>query len=175
MAPALRAAIGPRNTIAELAASWTWARMVPLTQGFALVPLTARLREDIIELVDDPRPAPFGEFMDLPSEVELVLRELSAAGAVGYIETDYAAGVGTQSAIGWRDHKIAFGPVRSESSWGDGESRTEPPGERAVNQLLAWLGVRTDGRRDEFDVLVLNRFRDTESAAAKYGTKPERK
>jgi hypothetical protein len=164
----LHAVLGPRAAVAEFASRWVLARLVELNQGFAMVPLSAALHDDIAELANLRTPDPHPGFERLSPGVEAALRlDASRAGPVGYIETDYFGGVGEQRAIAWRAGEVLVGPFFSKTEWRDDGPHTEPPGERAVNRVLSVLGVVTSERTDAFDALALGRYRDTESLATK--------
>jgi hypothetical protein len=167
MSHVLHAVIGPKSAVAEFAARWHLARMIDLPQDFAMVPLTPALHDDIAELAGLNRPDPFAEFERLSAGVEASLKEVSCTGRLGSIETDYFGGSGTQSAVAWEGGRLLAGPFRTETTW-DGSAYQAPPrGERAINRVLAALGVWTRGEKDAFDGLGLGRFRGTESAASK--------
>jgi hypothetical protein len=101
------------------------ARLAALTQGFSFLPVN----EDLFD----------------SARIEHVARELSAHGAVAYVETDYFAGEGLQSSVVWKNHEVVL-PARSAAIG-------------PINEALAMLGVGLDGHRDEFDALGLHRFR----------------
>jgi len=165
----LHAVLGPTTSVAEFASRWVRARLIELSQGFAMVPLTAALHDDIAELADLRMPDPFPGFERLSPGVEAALRaDASRAGPIGYIETDYFGGVGEQRSVAWRAGKVFVGPFVSKSMWReDGTRNTEPPGQRAVNRMLSVLGVVPHEGMDHFDALALGSFRDTEAVALK--------
>lgn len=162
MSHVLHAVIGPKPSVAGFASLWHRARLVDLPQGFALVPLTAALHDDIAELAGADRRDTFPEFARLSVGVERAVSEASAGGPLGYIETDYFGGCGTQRAIAWDRGRILAGPYATETTWDGAAYRTSPEGERAVNRVLAALGAWTRGRLDAFDSLGLGRFREME-------------
>jgi len=168
MGHVLHAVVGPKTTVAEFASRWTGARRVDLRQVFALVPLTAALHDDIVELTDLKASDPHPGFERLSAGVALALQEVSRIGPVGYVETGYFGGVGTQKAVAWEGGKLLLGPFHTETVWTEEGPRTNPPGEGAINRVLAKLGVWTRGAVDPFDMLELGKFRDTESLADKH-------
>jgi hypothetical protein len=161
MGHVLHAIIGPKAAIMEFASRWLASRFVELEQGFALVPFTATLHDDILDL-DLKKPDPFPGFERLSAAVESVLREISCIGPLGYIETDYFGGQGTQRAIAWKGGKVLLGPFQSETFWDETGKKTKPPGERAVNRVLTALGIWTRGTADPFEMIGLDKFRDTD-------------
>jgi hypothetical protein len=80
----------------------------------------------------------------------------SAAGPIAYLEADYLGREGHQSAAVWRAGSVVLGPLllgRHEVF----STRTAP-----ISVALRHLGVVARGRRDEFVVAGLNRYRRTE-------------
>lgn len=159
----LHAIIGAEPAVSVFAGRWHLARRVELPQGFAMVPLTPDLYDDIAELAALTRPDPFPGFERLSAGVEAAVREATAAGWLGYIETDYFGGCGTQSAVAWASGRVSAGPFRTERRWDGADFQTTPAGPRAINRVLTLLGVRANGAADEFDALGLGRFRSTEA------------
>jgi hypothetical protein len=163
----LHAVIGPKYPIAEFAARWHLARLISLPQAFAFVPLTPALHDDIVELTSLDQADPQSEFERLSAGVEIVLKEASCVGRLGYIETDYFGGCGTQSGVAWESGRVLVGPITTKTTWDGSGFQTTPDGERAINRVLTALGAWTRGGSDTFDMLGLGRFRETESAARK--------
>src|SRR4051794_18448236 len=138
----LHAVLGPKAAVTEFASRWVRARLIDLSQGFAMVPLTASLHDDIAELANLQMLDPFPGFERLSPGVEAALRaDASRAGPIGYIETDYFGGVGEQRSVAWQAGKVVAGPFVSKSEWREDGTQTEPPGQRAVNRMLSALGV----------------------------------
>ena len=166
MSHVLHAVISPRNSVKEFSNRWGLACPISLPQNFVMIPFTVALFDDIAEQINAPDPDPFVEFERLSASTEFVLRDASKFGVLGYIETDYFGGCGTQSTIAWSKGKVLLGALKSEITW-NGESYEETStGKSAINQVLSVLGVWTDQKKDEFDMLGLGNFRDTESAAS---------
>lgn len=165
MSHVLHAVVGSRESVKELSNRWVLAYPISLPQDFAMIPFTAALLDDFAELINISDPDPFVEFERLSASAEIVLCDASRFGVLGYIETNYFGGCGTQSAIAWSKGKILLGALKSEITW-NGESYKETPiGKSAINQMLSVLGVWTNQKKDEFEMLGLGNFRDTESAA----------
>lgn len=127
------------------------SRAVPLPQGFAFLPLTEAMYDEITRF--SAAPEPFKEFVYLSVPIAQLAEEaeeMSRAAALVYFETDYHGGVGTQAAALWRDGKLAAGPY---FRWGRGP----------INKALRALGV-AKGRwtQDRFAALGLGRYRSNE-------------
>jgi hypothetical protein len=166
MSHVLHAIVGPNATIAEFASRWWRARRINLPQDFALVPLTAALHDDIVELADVQASDAYPGFERLCANVAMILLETSKVGPVGYIETDFFGGVGVQHAVAWRGGKLLLGPFHSQTAWTAAGAQTESASQRAINRVLTALGVWTHGAADPFEMLALSKFRNTESMAA---------
>ena len=162
----LQAALGPSAVAEAFARRWAQARVVALPQGFALVPLTPVLTDDVDELtwLDRRRLAP-SPHPSLSAGVAAVLAEASAAGPLAYVETDSFGGVGEQHAAVWERGAVVLGPLASRTAWDDERLDLAPPEAQAINRALRRMGVTTRGGQDPFDALGLGRYRDTEDAA----------
>lgn len=167
MGHVLHAVIGHKAPIAELAAGWWRARRIDLPQDFALVPLTAALHDDIVDLADARESDPFPGFERLSAGMAIVLENASRVGPLAYIETDYFGGVGRQMAVAWQNGKVLLGPLQSETVWTKEGMPGSRPVDQAINRVLAAVGVWTQGDADRFDTLGLGKFRITESCAEK--------
>jgi hypothetical protein len=163
MGHVLHAVIGRRTAVAEFAGPWLSAHLVRLPQGFALVPLTESLFDEIAATGRSEAPDPFTQFERLSERVEVALKGASTTGPLAYIETDYFGGCGTQSAVAWDRRGILAGPFKTETSWSGSHHVVKPPGEWAINRVLAALGVVPAAEEDEFDTMSLGQFRSTES------------
>lgn len=139
------------------------AYLANLPQGFALVPLTESLHDEIVAAVQPTALDSFPQFERLSASVETAVREATAVGPLGYIETDYFGGSGTQCAVAWTNAARLVGPFRTESGWDGSDYTVRPPGEWAINQVLVALGVKPVGENDAFDTLGLGQYRVTES------------
>jgi hypothetical protein len=163
----LHAVICSREAVEEFSSRWILAYPISLPQNFVMIPFTAALFDDIAELMNISDPDPFVEFERLSASAEIVLRDASKFGMLGYIETGYFGGCGTQSAIAWSKGKILLGALKSEITWNGKSYEETPTCKSAINQVLSVLGVWTDQKKDEFDMLGLGNFRDTESATSR--------
>lgn len=121
-------------------------RMLRLSQGFVLMPISESLFD---ELGDVAPPDAVGDgFTRLSQGVVQLARELSTLGPVAYVETDYFGGVGVQSAAAWMNGEEAMPPTSHASD--------------VINAALQTIGVRRDASMDEFDAAGLGRFRSNE-------------
>jgi len=87
---------------------------------------------------------------------------ISAQTKVVYIETEFFGGHGEQSSIVWDRGSVILGPLTastSDSSWStSAEARPRWP----INNALRTIGVKRNGKADEFAGLGLEEHRDTE-------------
>jgi hypothetical protein len=157
----LRAVIGNAQPVAQFALGWAHARLVILPQGFALIPVTGELREELIEAFAEDLASPHGELVRLSTALERAVCDASHGARLAYIETDYFGGRGTQGAIGWENGEVACGPLSSS------------PNVWPINTALAWMGAAAHTESDEFDALHLGNYRDTDTVAEREG-KPVR-
>lgn len=99
---------------------------------------------------------PESGFTHLTPGLLALLEAASAAGPVAYLEADYLGLDGHQTAAAWRDGTMVLGPLLL--------GRSEPfvSREAPISQVLRLLGVRRQGRHDEFVVSGLGRYRRTE-------------
>ena len=121
-------------------------RVVPLAQGFCLVPTTHELLDHLDAVHSSDGGPPVDGFIHLGGGLVTLLRLLSARAPVPYIETEYFGGAGTQSAAAYIDGEEVFA---------EGEAEAGHP----INRALQMIGVRRTGS-DEFDALGLVRFRN---------------
>jgi hypothetical protein len=162
----LHAVIGNSPAIENFSNRWVSAHPIALPQNFAIVPLTEGLCDDIDELMDLSEPPPFVGFDRLSASVATDLRESSRFGALGYIETNYVGSSGTQSAIAWSNGNILAGAFTSEMMWDVKNYQPTATGKSAIDRVLSALGVWTHHHKDEFEMLGLANFSDTESVAS---------
>jgi hypothetical protein len=157
----LHAVIGPKHVVGAFANNWVPARAVSLAKGFAVVPLTAALFDDIVGQAKAQKPDPYQGFERLASEVVSAIEDASQKGPLVYLETDYLGGLGRQAAIAWIKGKVAAGPCQSETV-STPEGQSDKPEERAINRVFTKLGIWRHPGLDPFEALGLHRYRDTE-------------
>ena len=144
-----------RPTVLEPAVrGLTAARVVPLDQGLALVPVTPELARRAAA-IERPLPPESGFWRLTPGVVALLERG-SLGGPIAYLEAEYRGRWGRQTAAVWDCGVITLGPrilgVR------------EPfpaTGGGPVGAALRGVGAVACGRRDEFVALGLGRYRST--------------
>ena len=136
----LQAIIGRQQTLAQHASEFQHARIVPLAQDIAIIPLTDDLYDEIADGGDVER------FEKLSPGVKEWVQRISMVAPVAYVEAEFFGGTGGQSAVAWSGGSRVLGPLYALD---------------AINQTLRFLGVRTNGVHDEFDAIGLGRHRDT--------------
>jgi hypothetical protein len=119
---------------------------VPLAQGLSLVPLVD-VRDELAtafgQYSEDAVRAGFGQ---PPPSLTPRLTELSQAGPVAFVETEYFGGAGDQACVVWQGGGRVLGPVRGSGS---------------INRALRLLGVTAFPGKDEFDSVGLGSYRQT--------------
>ena len=120
------------------------ARIVPLPQNLAMIPLTALVRRGL-HLADCPL-TENEALQPLPDTLLELLGALSAGTRAVYVEARFWAGAGLQAC------------VRAEM----GQVRGLEVGPVAINSGLAFLGVDAGGAVDEFEAIGLGRHRETD-------------
>ncbi|MFC7246395.1 hypothetical protein ACFQO7_28295 [Catellatospora aurea] len=153
MSYGLQAVIGAEDVLRKVAAEQPGAVVVPLRQGFALIPMT----DELFDAATDGSRGDGLRFWKLPGGFENVLSDWSKAGPLGYVEADYLGGVGTQRAALWARGELAIGPMYV------GEHEPFPAIGSPISQVLAHLGaVRRRRDADEFVSVGLDRCRGTD-------------
>ena len=148
----LEAVIGSSALLSAVTREQAAMVVVPLRQGFGLVPMTG----EVLDAVDDGTPAGLPGFWKLPGGLDCLLCSWSTRGPMAYVEAEYFGGVGTQAAAVWDGGALAFGPVVI------GEAEPVPASGTPISQALARLGVVRGDHHDEFEAAGLGQERDTE-------------
>ena len=151
MSSPLHALVGPPAVLDSLARRWTQARVVPLPQALALVPLTEALVEDIAELAAASPLLAYAAVPPVPDGVALVAREGSAGGLLAWIRREGD----TADAVVWEQGRVVLGPLS---------------GADAVEQALRRVGAWARPGNSVVDVLGL-RWATTDTLALQ-GTSP---
>jgi hypothetical protein len=143
----LHAIVGRLAVLERQRHRYSSAHVVPLTHGFAVIPLTSALRREL-----DPTAQDVGWDSSAMDEDrgQLIawLEDISRDGAVAYIEALFHGNAGSQEAMVWMDGEV---PLSSRASSG------------SINEALRFLGVPVDpSQADEFDTLGLGRYRRTD-------------
>ncbi|WP_018546821.1 hypothetical protein [Streptomyces sp. LaPpAH-108] len=148
----LRAVIADWARLESTARELPAARLAPLAQGLALLPLTDAL---FAADTDGSEVTALG-FRGLPDGFEAMLARWSAAGPVACVEAEVFGGVGEQRAAVWEGGAVVLGPLHVD------EDEPFPAEGSPVSRALRRLGVRADAGRDEFDAVGLGRRRSSE-------------
>lgn len=152
----LHAMIAQPDVFEPIVEQFPHARPVLLDGGeLALVPMCSELYAaiDLAGFRVDPESG----FERLSSGVAAIVTAASRRGPIAYLEADYLGDLGHQTAAVWLDCHVVHGPqllVRGEPFPRDGTS--------PFCSALRYLGVEAIGRADEFVVLGLGRYRETE-------------
>lgn len=151
----LAALIATADELAPLVAGRPQARLVPLHQDLALVPVTRALL-GALDGAGEPLPPETGFRIWSPGVLALLV-EGSGAGPVAYVEADYHGRDGRQTAAVWLHGHAVYGPEIL------GHSEPFPDtGGGPIGEALRRLGACAVGRRDEFVAVGLGRCRRTE-------------
>ncbi|WP_033332032.1 MULTISPECIES: hypothetical protein [Streptomyces] len=157
----LQALIGTLELLRVAAAEVSAARVVPLGQGLALIPVTSSVLAALQGDGSVHKPfggAGFGRHAD---GFELRLAAWSKAGPIACVEAEYFGGSGTQRAAVWENGRIVLGPLTS------GEFEPSAPEGTPISRALRRLGAHTgEGRADEFASVGLGLHRSTRDWAA---------
>ena len=129
------------------------SRLVNLSQGMCLLPLTTGLRKHLnipdLSLTDtDDGMVPATN--KLPQEIAKFCLSLSQNGRVAYLEAEFF-GSGVQASAVFEEGR------HIQTLISTGQERVG-----AINSALQLLGVTTGDYRDEFDALKLGQYRDTD-------------
>ncbi|WP_034592654.1 hypothetical protein [Hamadaea tsunoensis] len=157
----LQAVIAPAALLRSVADPAAGMHVVDLSQGFALMPMTAEFHDRVTVLDGDSL-----GFWLLPGDFGATLADWSRQGPVIYAEADYFGGVGSQSAAVWRDGTLGFGPVHVPV----GEDF--PPEGSPISRALRYAGVDATGHHDEFEAVGLRRHRDNTAWLEEVGVLP---
>lgn len=137
-----------------LAGDHSHSRVIPLSQGVALMPLTDRFLEEIHRAPVEELSSIYSHFEFLTQALEGLALEHSRNGIIAYFETDYS-GTGGQSAIVWENGRVRFGPEKSNhQDWTDWVPERDLPNE-PINRALRLFGVHKSHQIDEFDAVGL--------------------
>ncbi|MFE6056221.1 hypothetical protein ACFQ6N_36200 [Kitasatospora sp. NPDC056446] len=154
----LQALIGTLELLTVAAAEVPTARVVPLAQGLALIPVTSAVLAALQGDGSVRKPVAGAGFGWHSDGFELRLAAWSKAGPVVCVEAEYFGGSGTQRAAVWADGRVVLGPLTI------GEFEPVPPEGTPISRALRWIGARTgEGGTDEFASVGLGAHRSTGS------------
>lgn len=131
--------IGPTEHLQAQTKEFSSAKVIPLAQGMAFLPLDHDLWDEVLKghRHRDAKAWLAKKFKPVP---------------IAWIETDYFGGAGEQSAIVWKNGKIKHYRKRFGGN---------------IDEAMKELGVICDGDKDEFDTLGLGKHRTNESWTGK--------
>lgn len=156
----LQALIGTLELLRVAAAEVPAARVVPLAQGLALIPVTSGVLAALQGDGSVRKPGGGSGFSWYSDGFELRLAAWSKAGPIACVEADYSGGSGTQRAAVWEGGRVVLGPLAI------GEFSPVPPEGAPISQALRRIGARAEeGRLDEFDSVGLGAHPSTGSWA----------
>ncbi|PWU45305.1 hypothetical protein DLJ46_22065 [Micromonospora globispora] len=154
----LSAVVADVELLREQTADLDHAVLAALRQDFALLPVTPQLVEELTGALPD---FAIGEpNAEQPFQLVLwpVLADLLAGwsrrGPVGYLEAEFAGGLGHQSAVVWLGGEVSWGPCFDDRL-------DRPRAEWPINEALARLGAEPGAWIDPFAELGLHLERDT--------------
>ena len=137
----IQAIISTQAVLESCSASFAAAAVCPLVAGFALIPITDELFDEIGASGDS------GKFYKLTPAVSEWLRLISSSAPAAYVEAEYFGGSGGQSAVVWSLGAESLPPTHSSE---------------AINTALRLLGVLRGAFHDEFEAVGLPRHRHTD-------------
>ncbi|ESP91467.1 MULTISPECIES: hypothetical protein [Pseudoalteromonas] len=157
----IHAIVGKSDAITKITSNWVVAKKVDLRQGYSLIQVSDELLDDINELVNSEKDAPYPEFLKLSSSLHELLQSESITKTFAYIESDYFGSVGAQSAVLYANGETVLGPLKTEIKWCSNLNQyyQNPQGQLAINSVLSQLGVSTRNSMDEFESLQLGSLR----------------
>jgi len=141
MSYVLQAILAKETVIDRLLAEIKAGKKIPLEQGFAMIPLDAKLA-DIID--PDKDSESIDDFIMLTDTLEKILLESLKEAKFAYLESEFFGGSGGHQGIVWEGGKRILKVSESYSG---------------ANRILRELGVRRTSQLDEFDCLGLGRHR----------------
>jgi hypothetical protein len=154
----LSAVVADVELLREQTADLDHAVLAALRQDFALLPVTPQLVTELTGRLpdfctDEPSAAQPFQLVLSPALADL-LAGWSRQGPVAYLEAEFSAGLGHQSAVVWLDGAVTWGPCFDGTL---DRPRTEWP----INAALARLGAEPGPWIDPFAELGLHLERDT--------------
>jgi hypothetical protein len=159
----IQALIASSDILESIQRTYPAARVIPLPQNLALLPVTKAFADDIAQIKSSSVRLAFHQFTQLTEAVAEFAKELSATAPVVYAETDYFGGRGAQAAIVWKNGEVVFGPLVTKNIDDDQQGVFATTlSDEAINQALRRIGVVLTSTRDEFDAVGLGRYRSND-------------
>ncbi len=160
----IRGFIGNMDIIKPFSEKWL-SDIIYLKQDLSMFFLTDKLYDNIQELVNSKIDTDYSDYFEYfsSSVYELMVFE-SHHGKIGYIETDYFGGSGSQSALLIEKGKIIVEPLKTKTKWDENSNGYihTPEGVEAINSILKELSVNRIKGNDEFDSIGLGNYRRME-------------
>jgi hypothetical protein len=148
----IQAIIFKTEQVKSIADKFPNSRFANLRQGITLIPMEDELFDFITESsVIKNNDIPTDNFTYVNSSIFGLLCDISRNCQIGYIETDYFGGTGTQTAILFDNGKV-YGPYHTNT--------VKQAPKRAINTILEKLGVSKQHYWDEFEAIGLSDFRN---------------
>src|SRR4051812_47099825 len=137
----IQAIISTQSVLEAHSADYSSAVVAPLGSGFALIPITDKLLDEVGASGES------GQFYKLTPAIADWLHAISASAPAAYVEADFFGGVGGQSATVCAHGDQLLAPIHET---------------RAINIALRLLGISRGTSHDEFEALGLPRHRHTD-------------
>ena len=138
-----KAVIGTRDTVGRLAEDWL-REVTELPQDLGMIFMTDSFLEDVGELMEVSDKPCFHELEYFTEEVKELMESYSFRSKLVYIEIGCSGGIGTQAGVLYENGRAVVSPRR---------------GEGAVNVLLKELGVWCYPEKNEFEMLMPEKYR----------------
>ena len=154
----LSAVVADVELLREQTAELDHAVLAALRQDFALLPVTPQLVEELTGALPDFATGEPSAEQPFQLVLSLALADLLAGwsrqGPVGYLEAQFAGGLGHQSAVVWLGGEVSWGPCFDDRL-------NRPRAEWPINAALTRLGAEPGAWIDPFAELGLHLERDT--------------
>jgi len=140
----LKAYIGRKENLIPILGKYRKSKLVELTKGLAIIPMTAELFDEINEMKISPGVSNF-EF--LTENVEFQTLRTIEYRELAYVESEFFGSQGGHIGIIWRNRKRDFVSGFDKN---------------AMNEILKRLGIKRIAQKDEFETVGLAEYRKTE-------------
>ena len=157
----IQVVIGRNKSLKKISSKWKSSKVLLLPQSISVIPMTIDLRQEINPGQTKPKKALTEYFNHLSLTLFENLKSESLNGQIGYIETEYFGGMGTQASILFMNG-LSIGPFKTENF--------NPKEDKAINKVLSMLGVKRDNFRDEFDAVGFSKVRNNKDLIEKYAS-----
>ena len=168
MSHCIQAFIGREAELRLMAQSYRSAFVISLDQGFAILPLTKELFDELGVANGNQQEVQDERFLYLCSRTFQAGQLFSQKIPTAYVETDYFGGSGSQGAAVWANGELIFRPAGTEEG-------VDNPSETVINAALQKIGVVKGNCLDEFEAVGLGTHRsnedwiDTQRRICRYG------